>query len=106
MYKIIKYKNGSGIIYVGNKALHFPELITVNQALYIAKKLGIKFSKKRYSIQDWVLGMNIEMEHGKKYPKTNVTNDNLLMTGKIALVHINEKSNYYPLLVKYVEGGK
>jgi uncharacterized protein DUF5661 len=104
MYKIIKYKDGSGKIYVGNKIIKFNKLITVNQSLYIAKKLGIKFSKKKYSIQDWVLGMNIEMEHGKAYSKTNVTNDNLLMTGKIALVHINERSNYYPLLVKYVEG--
>ena len=37
----------------------------------------------------------IEMEHGLINPVTNVTNDDLLKTAKIALAHLNEYPNYY-----------
>ena len=40
-------------------------------------------------------GINIELEHGTINPMTNVTNDDLEMTAKIALAHLNEYSNYY-----------
>ena len=39
--------------------------------------------------------MNIEKEHGLISPKTNVTNDNIITTAKIALAHLNEYPNYY-----------
>jgi hypothetical protein len=77
--------------------------ITKGQAMYIAKKLGIRFSKQKYTYKDWLVGMGIELEHGKVNKKTDVTHDNLLLTGKIALAHLNEKWNYYRLLTKYVE---
>lgn len=66
---------------------------------------AIKFDIKKSNIKlkDLVTGMNIELEHGKKYPYTNVTNDDLIKTGKIALVHLLERSDYYQKLLKYVE---
>ena len=39
--------------------------------------------------------MNIELEHGYVNPITNVTNNDLLMTAKIALAHLMEFPNYY-----------
>jgi len=62
-------------------------------ALFIANKLGIKFDK--FSLDDFVTGLNIELEHGKIDPNTNVTNNNLEMTAKIALAHLNEYPDYY-----------
>ena len=40
-------------------------------------------------------GVNIELEHGSVNPLTNVTNDDLLLTMKIALAHLNEFPDYY-----------
>lgn len=64
-----------------------------NDAIDIARKLNIDFSK--FSIQDFLTGLNIELEHGLVNPNTNVTNNNLEMTAKIALAHLNEFPNYY-----------
>ena len=68
-------------------------MFNFNDALYIAKKLGITFDK--FSIEDFLTGLNIELEHGKINPLTNVTNDDLEITAKIALAHLNEYSEYY-----------
>ena len=65
----------------------------MNDALYAASILGISFDK--FSKEDFLEGINIELEHGTVDPKTNVTNDNLITTAKIALAHLNEYSNYY-----------
>ena len=45
--------------------------------------------------EEFLDGINIELEHGSIKPKTNVTNNNLLTTAKIALAHLNEFPNYY-----------
>lgn len=68
-------------------------MFNFNDALYIANKLGVKFDK--FSIEDFLTGLNIELEHGKRDPLTNVTNNNLELTAKIALAHLNEYSDYY-----------
>ena len=44
--------------------------------------------------------MNVELEHGKRDRATNVTNDDMIITGKIALAHLNEFPDYYTRLVK------
>lgn len=62
-------------------------------ALYAAKLLNIRFDK--FSIEEFLEGINIELEHGTINPKTNVTNNDLLLTSKIALAHLNEYPNYY-----------
>lgn len=68
-------------------------MFNINDAVNIANKLNIKFNE--FSIKDFLTGLNIELEHGKINPKTNVTNDDLEMTAKIALAHLNEYPNYY-----------
>lgn len=59
----------------------------------VAKILGIKFDK--FTPNELLTGINIEREHGTINKKTNVTNDNLITTAKIALAHLNEFPNYY-----------
>ena len=68
-------------------------MFNLSDAVKSANYLGVKFDN--YSIQDYLTGMNIELEHGKVNMKTNVTNDCLITTSKIALAHLNEFSNYY-----------
>lgn len=59
----------------------------------IARMLNIKFDK--FPFEDFKTGIEIELEHGKINSKTNVTDDNLYTTAKIALAHLNEFPNYY-----------
>lgn len=68
---------------------------TLAEAQEIADKLGIDFSKVGFTSEEYLEGMNIELEHGLVDSHTNVTNDDALMTGKIALAHLNEVSSYY-----------
>lgn len=63
------------------------------EILNAAHSLGITFDK--FSFEDLVTGVIIELEHGTVSPETNVTNDDIIMTMKIALAHLNEFSNYY-----------
>lgn len=81
-------------------------MYSANEISDIAQELGIKFDK--YSLDDLITGINIELEHGKVSPTTNVTNDDLILTMKIALAHLNEFPNYYnkdyglPVFEKYL----
>lgn len=68
-------------------------MFNVKEALYIANKLGIIFDK--FSVDDFLKALNIELEHGLSNPKTNVTNNDLEVTAKIALAHLNEFPDYY-----------
>lgn len=68
-------------------------MYNLNDAIYVGTLLGINFNK--FSPEDFLEGINIELEHGLINPETNVTNDNLILTAKIALAHLNEFPNYY-----------
>ena len=68
-------------------------MYNLNDAIYAANKLGIIFDK--FTPEDFLTGINIESEHGKINIKTNVTDDDILTTSKIALAHLNEFPNYY-----------
>lgn len=64
-----------------------------NEIMRIAKYLNIDFNK--FTFEDFKRGINIELEHGLENMNTNVTDDNLIKTAKIALAHLNEYPNYY-----------
>ena len=68
-------------------------MFTDNEILRIARYLNIDFSK--FPFEDFKRGISIELEHGMENINTNVTNDDLLKTAKIALAHLNEYPNYY-----------
>lgn len=64
-----------------------------NEIMMVAKFLNIDFSK--FSFDDFKRGINIELEHGKENMNTDVTDNDLIKTAKIALAHLNEFPNYY-----------
>lgn len=68
-------------------------MFTNNEILRIARYLNIDFNK--FSFEDFKRGIDIELEHGLSNPTTNVSNNDLLKTAKIALAHLNEYPNYY-----------
>lgn len=68
-------------------------MFKMKDALYAASVLGVTFDK--YTKEEFLTGINIELEHGLINPKTNVTNNDLIITAKIALAHLNEYPNYY-----------
>ena len=68
-------------------------MFKLKDILEVANELDIDFTK--FSLTDFITGINIELEHGLIDPFTNVTNNNLLTTAKIALAHLNEFPNYY-----------
>ena len=64
-----------------------------NEIMMVAKYLNIDFSK--FPFEDFKRGINIELEHGKENMSTDVTDNDLIKTAKIALAHLNEFPNYY-----------
>ena len=71
---------------------------TADEAKTIGDKIGIDWDK--YDIEQFRRGLEVEMEHGSHDPQTNVTNDDEIMTGKIALAHLKEIGDYYTRLDK------
>lgn len=68
-------------------------MFKIDDAYEAARVLGVTFDE--FTPEEFLDGINIELEHGTVDPATNVTNDNLITTAKIALAHLNEYSNYY-----------
>lgn len=73
---------------------------TEYEALLIGIALGINWQTSKFDVKQFKMGLDVELEHGLKFPKTNVTFNNPIMTGKIALAHLNELSDYYYRLKK------
>jgi hypothetical protein len=73
---------------------HFTE----ERAKEVGEKLGIKWDK--FDVEQFRHGMDIELEHGTIDSNTNVSDDDPLITGKIALAHLNEFPDYYNRLDK------
>jgi hypothetical protein len=74
------------------------EKFTELEAREVALKLGIDWAKVDYKLEDFLKGMNVELEHGYVDMNTNITNDDPLLTAKIALAHLNEGGSYYERL--------
>ncbi|MDE6142026.1 MAG: hypothetical protein K2G03_05430 [Bacilli bacterium] len=68
-------------------------MFKISDAMYAASNLGVIFDK--FTPEEFLEGINIELEHGYINPFTNVTDDDLITTAKIALAHLNEYPNYY-----------
>ncbi|AZU64941.1 hypothetical protein CHR53_11890 [Neobacillus mesonae] len=79
---------------------------TKEEAAAIALLLGINFNKSKFDLDEFWMGVNTELEHGKISSQTNVTNDDPIITGKIALAHLNEFPDYYKRLKVLEEEAK
>ena len=71
---------------------------TIEQARAIGDKLGIDWN--RFGVEQFRMGLDVELEHGLHDPSTDVTGNDPILTGKIALAHLNEFSDYYTRLEK------
>jgi hypothetical protein len=71
---------------------------TAEEAGRIAAELGVDFAAEGFDLEQFRAGMDVELEHGARDPETNVTGDDALTTGKIALAHLREIPDYYTRL--------
>ncbi|KQC05048.1 MAG: hypothetical protein APR53_08720 [Methanoculleus sp. SDB] len=78
--------------------------VSTEEAKKIGEALGIRWDK--FDVEQFRVGMDVEFEHGTRDAHTNVTNDDLMTTGKIALAHLNEFPDYYDRLEKMEEEAK
>ena len=74
------------------------EHFTAEETKKIGEALGIDWSK--FDVEQYRMGLDVELEHGLVDPDTNVTDDDPMITGKIALAHLNEFADYYTRLEK------
>lgn len=74
------------------------EGFTSDEARDVGERIGIKWDSAPFDVEQFRLGMEVELEHGLHDPATNVTHDDPVTTGKIALAHLNEFPDYYARL--------
>jgi hypothetical protein len=74
------------------------EHFTAEEARQVGERIGIDWSSAPFDVEQFRSGMNVELEHGTHDPETDVTGDDPLVTGKIALAHLNEFPDYYTRL--------
>ena len=67
-------------------------------ALEVAKIIGLDFEKVEFDVAQFLAGMIVELEHGSRDPETNVTDNDPVITGKIAWAHLKELHDYYDRL--------
>jgi hypothetical protein len=72
--------------------------VDLKEAKVIGEKIGINWNEVK--LEEFTKGINVEFEHGKRFPETNVTNDDKILTGKIAWAHLKEFPDYYSRLAK------
>lgn len=73
---------------------------TAGEARRVGKQIGIDWSSAPFEVDEFRAGMDVELEHGAHDLSTNVTDDDAVVTGKIALAHLNEFPDYYIRLEK------
>jgi hypothetical protein len=67
-----------------------------------AKKIGdfLKIDWNKVDLNEFIKGINVEFEHGTRFSETNITNDDKILTAKIAWAHLKEFPDYYTRLAK------
>ena len=74
---------------------------TAEEAKQIGDQIGITWEE--FDVDQFRRGLDVELEHGAHDPRTNVTNDDPIMTGKITWAHLIEFPDYYERLEKMEE---
>lgn len=74
---------------------------TLDEAKMVGDRLGVDW--KSVEAEQFLMGMEVELEHGARDPETNVTGDDMLLTGKIAWAHLKEFPDYYARLERMEE---
>jgi Protein of unknown function (DUF5661) len=82
------------------------DTFSAEEARNIGERLGIDWAASPFDVEQFRMGMDVELEHGARDPETNVTDDDALTTGKIALAHLHEFPDYYTRLNHMEEEAK
>ena len=73
---------------------------STDRAREIGERIGIDWDDSRFDAEQFRIGLAVELEHGRRDPETNVSDDDELTTGKIARAHLVEYPDYYTRLAK------
>ena len=73
---------------------------SADEALEVASQLGIDWDTCPFDVEQFRRGLDVELEHGTHDPETDVTGDDPVLTGKIALAHLRELPDYYTRLAE------
>jgi hypothetical protein len=79
---------------------------TAEEARRFGEEIGIDWASTSFDVDQFRIGMNVELEHGLHDRHTNVSDDNPHVTAKIALAHLNEFPDYYTRLERMEEDAK
>ena len=79
---------------------------SADDARRVGEQIGIDWSSAPFDVEQFRMGMDVELEHGTHDLSTDVTGDDPLVTGKIALAHLNEFPDYYTRLERMEEEAK
>ena len=79
---------------------------TAGEARRAGEQIGIDWNSSPFDVEQFRMGMDVELEHGLQDASTNVTDDDAVFTGKIALAHLNEFPDYYTRLERMEEEAK
>jgi hypothetical protein len=79
---------------------------TADEARRIGEQIGIDWASAPFDVEQFRSGLDVELEHGLHDASTNVTDDDPVKTGKIALAHLNEFPDYYTRLERMEEEAK
>lgn len=74
------------------------QVFTAEEAKSVGAQIGIDWAQAPFDVEQFRAGMDVELEHGMRDPATDVTGDDQILTGKIALAHLNEFPDYYTRL--------
>jgi hypothetical protein len=74
------------------------ETVNPEEARRFGSEIGVDWEKAPFDVEQFRMGMEVEFEHGRHDPQTNVTNDDPVLTAKIALAHLKELPDYYTRL--------
>jgi hypothetical protein len=86
--------------------LNARESFTTEEARGIGVQIGIDWDSAPFDVEQFRMGMDVELEHGRHNPATDVTGDDPVTSGKIALAHLNEFPDYYTRLEQMEEQAK
>jgi hypothetical protein len=79
---------------------------THDDARQIGEQIGIDWESAPFDVDEFRMGMDVELEHGRHDPSTDVIGDDPVVTAKIALAHLNEFPDYYTRLERMEEQAK
>jgi Protein of unknown function (DUF5661) len=74
---------------------------TIEEARQVGDEIGVDWD--RFELEQFRAGMDVELEHGARDAQTDVTGDDPIITGKIALAHMKEFPDYYERLARMEE---